>query len=620
MIRNGKEYIASNFSAQLKKHQASWLPCEIESLAVTAAVNHFATDVVNSNHQTLILTDSLPSVQAFAKLQRGQFSSSARVSTFLSTLSRYNVHLSHLKGKENIYSDYVSRNAVQCDQKRCQICTYIAEVGESVVRACTVKEVLDSTCSVPFSSRSGWHEMQVSDDSLRRACAHLKQGTTPSRKSTNIHDVKRYLQVARISRDGLLIVLSHSPMIGKVEKIVVPRDYLHGLLECLHLKLQHPSKSQLRQVFNRAYYALGLDDALDAVMKNCHACLALSDMPNKFMKQSMTTQPESVGSNFSADVVRRSGQPILFLREYVSSYSQAKLVHDEKASTLRDALIIMAGELVPQSGPKATVKVDPASSCRSLASDSELARHGMVLELGHPKFKNKNPVGERGIRELHSELSRIDGQLISEKDLATAVATLNSRIRREGLSSWEMWTHRCQFTGSQLPLDDLLLIRSQESRKRKSHAGSSKFKARGKSASTVIPIQRGDLVYINSDRDKLKARERYVVKDVGDETCKVQKFTGLQLRARTYTVNRADVLKVSPWKFPDLEVQSEDDEEDSTVVGRQGIQTTDADGDGDDSEEDSAGSEQDAPVGNVEVTRSGRRVRPPSRFKDFVKH
>ena len=121
----------------------------------------------------------------------------------------------------------------------------------------------------------------------------------------------------------------------------------------------------------------------------------------------------------------------------------------------------MAGELVPQSGPKATVKVDPASSCRSLASDSELARHGMVLELGHPKFKNKNPVGERGIRELHSELSRIDGQLISEKDLATAVATLNSRIRREGLSSWEMWTHRCQFTGSQLSLD-LLLVRSQE--------------------------------------------------------------------------------------------------------------------------------------------------------------
>ena len=57
-----------------------------------------------------------------------------------------------------------------------------------------------------------------------------------------------------------------------------------------------------------------------------------------------------------------------------------------------------------------------------------------------------------------------------------------------------------------------------------------------------------------------------------------------------------------------------------TVVGRQSIQTTDADGDGDDSEEDSAGSEQDAPIGNVEVTRSGRRVRPPSRFKDFVKH
>ena len=187
----------------------------MESLSITAAINHFAPDIVNSNHQTLVLTDSLPSVQAYAKLKKGQFSSSSRVSTFLSTVSRYNVHIAHLKGSENIYSDYISRNPVECNEKSCQICTFIQDIGESVIRSCSVKDILDSKCSVPFSSRKGWHELQMSDDSLRRTCAHLKQGTTPSKKCTKISDVKRYLQVARIAKDGLLVVPSYLQSVGR---------------------------------------------------------------------------------------------------------------------------------------------------------------------------------------------------------------------------------------------------------------------------------------------------------------------------------------------------------------------------------------------------------------------
>ena len=562
VCRKGGERIAGHFSAKLKKHQALWLPCEVESLSITAAVNHFGPFIVNSDKQTMIFTDSLPSVQAFEKLKRGQFSSSSRVSTFLSTISRYNVFLAHMKGSENVYSDYASRNAVNCTQKRCQICTFVAEVGDSVIRQCSVKDVLESRCSVPFSSRSGWHELQVSDDSLRRTCAHLRQGTTPSRKSTSIGDVKRYLQVARVARDGLLVVESHSPSLGKTERIVVPRVYLHGLLECLHLSLDHPTTSNLRKVFNRSYYALNLDEALKAVFQNCHVCVSLSDMPLKFMKQSMTTYPSAVGSHFSADIVIRYSQPVLFVREYVTSYSQAKLVKDEKAVTIKEGLIMLTSELIPKAGPKAVIKVDPASACRSLVGNTELLKQGIILELGHPKYKNKNPVGERGIRELHSEINRIlEGTVITAKILSAAVASLNSRIRREGLSSWEMWTHRCQFTGAQLPVEDLDLINSQEQQKKLSHTSSAVSKSRGKSQCPYPHISRGQIVYINSDRSKLKRRDRYIVKEVGEDDCKLQKFTGHQLRARVYTVHRGDILIITPWKFPDEKDGSDDEEE-----------------------------------------------------------
>ena len=49
--------------------------------------------------------------------------------------------------------------------------------------------------------------------------------------------------------------------------------------------------------------------------------------------------------------------------------------------------------------------------------------------------------------------------------------------------------------------------------------------------------------------------------DVAEKTCTIQKFVGMQLRARTYTVHRADILKVQPWKFSHEEEEGEDEEE-----------------------------------------------------------
>ena len=66
-----------------------------------------------------------------------------------------------------------------------------------------------------------------------------------------------------IARDGLLVVTDTVPHIGHRERIVVPRTVLHGLLTALHLRLAHPTKHQLRQVFGRAFFALDSTDTCD---------------------------------------------------------------------------------------------------------------------------------------------------------------------------------------------------------------------------------------------------------------------------------------------------------------------------------------------------------------------
>ena len=106
--RHGSLLLAGFFSAKLRKHQVTWLPCEIEALATGAAIRHFAPFIIQSPHTTEVLTDSRPCVQAYEKLKRGEFSASSRATTFLSTVSRYSAHIRHIAGVENLPSDYAS--------------------------------------------------------------------------------------------------------------------------------------------------------------------------------------------------------------------------------------------------------------------------------------------------------------------------------------------------------------------------------------------------------------------------------------------------------------------------------------------------------------------------------
>ena len=191
VIRKGKPHVAGFFNSKLRSHQVRWIPCEVEALCISLAVSHFGAEIIENNHQVTVLTDNLPCVMAYEKLCRGEFSNSARVSTFLSTVSRYRVKLSHIKGSMNVVSDYASRNPLPCTEPNCQVCKFVAEVGDSVVRTLSVQDILGSNRPVPYSSRSGWLEMQDTCKHLRRVRAHLKQGTTPSKKVTTIKDVKR---------------------------------------------------------------------------------------------------------------------------------------------------------------------------------------------------------------------------------------------------------------------------------------------------------------------------------------------------------------------------------------------------------------------------------------------
>ena len=75
------------------------------------------------------------------------------MTTFLSTVSRYYVTIKHIAGISNLPADFQGRKAQECTEKDCQICKFIHEVDQSVIRNVTVKDIINGVANAPFTNK-----------------------------------------------------------------------------------------------------------------------------------------------------------------------------------------------------------------------------------------------------------------------------------------------------------------------------------------------------------------------------------------------------------------------------------------------------------------------------------
>ena len=216
------------------------------------------------------------------------------------------------------------------------------------------------------------------------------------------------------------------------------------------------------------------------------------------------------------------------MREIVSSHTIVSIIERERQEHLRDAILILCSELKSLCVGGETIRVDPAPGFSFLMNDKIFASSGIHLEVGRSKNPNKNPVAERAIAELGAELLKLRSEGGPETPvlLAHAVAHRNSHIRRDGLSVREIWTQWDQVTGEPLPIVVRDVILSQNAVRKKNHLPSAKSKASGKLSPSTPPISIGDLVFLKCDKDKAKAKEKYLVTAIDNsKMCHLRKFT-----------------------------------------------------------------------------------------------
>lgn len=228
-----------------------------------------------------------------------------------------------------------------------------------------------------------------------------------SHKLTNIKDVKRYLNVASISRDGLLVSKRNHPFTTSSETIILPRTSLMAYWQ--------PSTSNwtTRLVINYrwSYNAISL---LWTWITPSPECPPLAT-PVPLYKSSQVlwlanrlTTPQRLSVSHSL-LMSLNGAINWFY-----SYTRSCQIPDEKYDSLRDALTRLIVDLHPLSGPRAVIRVDPAPSFVSLHN--------------HDGLKHLN-VAEKAVQELEEELLRQEPGCGSVSEAGLAIATDRDKSR-----------------------------------------------------------------------------------------------------------------------------------------------------------------------------------------------
>ena len=236
--------------------------------------------------------------------------------------------------------------------------------------------------------------------------------------------------------------------------IVVPQAYLRALILQLHAYCDvHTTEHQTELLFGRMFWAMHLKEMIKDVVTNCKLCLSTKSFPKQLLQYHTETTPETICSHFAADVFVK-GKKFLVLREVLTSHTSTLTIADEKADTLKNALMTLLSHYKTLKTIK--IRVDNQSGFASLKSDKVFRKLNIEIIPGDSKNVNKNPVAERAVREVEDEILKIQSadKEITISILAQATMAVNNKIRYIGYSANELLTNTNALTGEKLKLED----------------------------------------------------------------------------------------------------------------------------------------------------------------------
>ena len=400
---------------------------------------------------------------------------------------------------------------------------------------------------LPFLQRQSWINAQNRDRTHIQLKQLIKTSQAPEKKKTRDENtkLKKLYNLYRegklkVHKDGLVTITHTDQMGSQYQAVSVPTALFPGLIHALHFKLSHPSKIQLGKLVSRHFYTLGYQRIIDEVTDSCEMCAALKQLPKEVFSES-TGPIDGFGTNFSADVIERNSQQILIVREKLSSFTFTTFISDQTAESLKQSLISLILDFVPEAG--SIVQVDCATAWATLEKESandnsDLKKLNIKIDLGRHHNKNKNPVSDNACKEFHKELLRLkpEGSALTEIERAMVTSNMNKRIRKSGLSSKEICFKRDLITNNDKPIDDKIVAGDIIEAREKQH---------NKPSDDPHGFEIGHNVFLKNDKSKLKARQLYRIVEIyskDNETWATIQKHDSQFRAKQYEVKLSEIM------------------------------------------------------------------------------
>lgn len=131
-----------------------------------------------------------------------------------------------------------------------------------------VQKIITGQVNNPFNNRKAMKYLQDLDPDLLKLREYLTSGKQPQVRNNKENSVQRYLQQGTdltIARDGCIVI----PKVGKKltcnELILILKTVSQGILQGMHINLNHPTPYKLTKVVDIKYFILDRDKKIQAI-------------------------------------------------------------------------------------------------------------------------------------------------------------------------------------------------------------------------------------------------------------------------------------------------------------------------------------------------------------------
>ena len=555
------------FSAKIKPYMTKWLPCEIEGVAASLAINATSHWILSSTKPTYVTPDCKAVVEAVERMRKGKMSRNPRLQTILISINRRPVTFIHSSAKtgQHIIPDHASRLDITCGSKDCAVERFLDDIPDNVqcmsimsindlftpnvpchIAATATENILSLAEGnhLPLGDKHVWQTMQENDNDIMTVKELLTTGDSPRKNASRM--VKTIFRHASLHKDLVVVTESDNKLFKDYHRIAIPKDKVSTILQMIHLKGNHPSQYQSEKVFSRYFFCPGFRNTLIEFYNQCFLCTSIKkhEIPKPPFRE--PDPPNHPGTHFNVDVMKRNRQIILVCTDIFSKYVTAVLIASETTENLADGIARVTSPI--RRSQQIFVKTDAHPSFKSLlhSPTKEMKNSGINLVLGNVFNKNSNCHVDKIIQELEYEIRKTnkDKDILSNFDIADATFALNSKLRRQNLSSSEILFKRDNIHNDPINFSDKTFRDLTLKDQKKQHV-------RMKRSSSPNAITPGMMVMFKQNPSKHTRRLPFLVIEMNKNAVKLKKILNLdterQMKLST-TIHEVHVDNLFPVK------------------------------------------------------------------------